>query len=74
MTLSLGDGMRPGCLSDARQGADTRLILLARLQNALMTKCQVMIEAPYYAVKPDSDEYADSEKLCNNAPFIFWKL
>jgi len=72
LTLSLGDGMRPGCLSDATDRAQVQeLITLGELaKRAYEKNVQVMIEGPGHV--PISDIPANmrlQKKLCNNAPF-----
>ena len=72
VTLSLGDGMRPGCLADATDRAQvTELITLGELQQrALDAGVQAMIEGPGHI---PLDEVAENirlqKELCHGAPF-----
>jgi len=72
MTISLGDGMRPGCLADATDRAQVQeTILLGELAKKAHTAgVQVMIEGPGHM--PLNQIAANMElqkRLCNNAPF-----
>ncbi len=72
LVLSLGDGMRPGCLSDATDRAQIQeLITLGELAKRAYDKnVQVMIEGPGHV--PITDIAVNmklQKKLCNNAPF-----
>jgi phosphomethylpyrimidine synthase len=72
MTLSLGDGMRPGCLADATDRAQVQeTIILGELaKKAREAGVQVMIEGPGHM--PLNQIAANMElqkRLCNNAPF-----
>jgi phosphomethylpyrimidine synthase len=72
MTLSLGDAMRPGCLSDATDRAQIHeLLILGELaKRAYDRNVQVMIEGPGHM--PINQIVANMQlqkKLCNNAPF-----
>ncbi len=72
MTLSLGDGLRPGCLADATdRGQIQELITLGELfQRALEKDVQVMIEGPGHV--PINQIVANMQiqkRLCNDAPF-----
>ena len=72
VVLSLGDGMRPGCLNDATDRAQIQeLITLGELAKRAYDKnVQVMIEGPGHV--PIMDIAANmklQKKLCNNAPF-----
>jgi phosphomethylpyrimidine synthase len=72
MTLSLGDGMRPGCLADANDRAQFQeLITLGELQAyAFSEGVQVMIEGPGHVPLDMIDENVRLEKeLCHGAPF-----
>ena len=72
VVLSLGDGLRPGCLHDATDRAQiTELITLGELQNkALEEGVQVMIEGPGHVPLNQVEENIKLEKsLCNGAPF-----
>jgi phosphomethylpyrimidine synthase len=72
MTLSLGDGYRPGCLADATDRAQVQeTIILGELaKRAVDAGAQVMIEGPGHM---PLDQIAMNMKLqkqlCNNAPF-----
>ncbi len=72
MTLSLGDGYRPGCLADATDRAQVQeTIILGELgKRATDAGVQVMIEGPGHM---PLDQIATNMKLqkqlCNNAPF-----
>ncbi len=72
MTLSLGDGFRPGCLADATDRAQIHeLILLGELtQRAQEAGVQVMIEGPGHV--PLHQVQANillQKRLCHGAPF-----
>ena len=72
MTLSLGDGLRPGCIADATdRGQLSELILLGELQSrALSAGVQVMIEGPGHV--PMDQVQANiliQKRLCHGAPF-----
>jgi len=72
LTLSLGDGLRPGCLADSTDRAQIQeLILLGELaKRAWEQDVQVMIEGPGHL--PFSEIKANillEKKLCHNAPF-----
>jgi len=72
MTLSLGDGFRPGCLADATDRAQIHeLILLGELtQRAQAAGVQVMIEGPGHV--PLNQIQANillQKRLCHGAPF-----
>jgi len=72
MTLSLGDGMRPGCLSDATDRAQIEeLITLGELAKRAYDKnVQVMIEGPgHVPLNQIATNMQIQKKLCNNAPF-----
>ncbi len=72
VTLSLGDGMRPGCAADATDRAQlTELITLGGLvDRAWRRGVQVMVEGPGHV---PFDQIASNMKLekrlCHNAPF-----
>jgi phosphomethylpyrimidine synthase len=72
MTLSLGDGLRPGCLADATDRAQIHeLMILGQLtKRAWMKDVQVMIEGPGH-VPLDQIEanVLLQKKLCHEAPF-----
>ncbi len=72
MTLSLGDGLRPGCLADATdRGQIQELITLGELsQRALEKGVQVMIEGPGHVPINEIETNIKLQKsLCNEAPF-----
>jgi phosphomethylpyrimidine synthase len=72
MVLSLGDGLRPGCLADATdRGQVQELILLGELtQRARERGVQVMIEGPGHVPIQEIRENVILEKsLCRGAPF-----
>lgn len=72
VTISLGDGMRPGCIADATDRAQlTELITLGELvARAWARGVQVMVEGPGHV---PFDQIAANMKLekrlCHNAPF-----
>ncbi len=72
MVLSLGDGLRPGCLADATdRGQIQELILLGELARKARDRgVQVMIEGPGHVPLQDIIENIRMQKsLCNGAPF-----
>jgi len=72
MVLSLGDGLRPGCLADATdRGQVEELIILGELtQKAREAGVQVMIEGPGHVPINDIGANILLEKnLCQGAPF-----
>ena len=72
MTLSLGDGFRPGCLADATDRAQIHeLILLGELtQRAQEAGVQVMIEGPGHVPLHQIEANVLLQKrLCHGAPF-----
>ncbi len=72
VTLSLGDGLRPGCLSDATdRGQIYELITLGELTNiAWENGVQVMIEGPGHVPIDEIEMNIKLEKsLCHGAPF-----
>jgi phosphomethylpyrimidine synthase len=72
MTISLGDGMRPGCLADATDRAQIHeLITLGELARRAYDKnVQVMIEGPgHVPINQIVMNMQIQKKLCNNAPF-----
>jgi phosphomethylpyrimidine synthase len=72
VTLSLGDGMRPGSLSDATDRAQIdELITLGELaKRALGAGVQVMIEGPGHVPLDQIETNIRLQKsLCNGAPF-----
>ncbi len=72
VTLSLGDGLRPGCLKDATdRGQIYELITLGELtQIAWENGVQVMIEGPGHVPIDEIEMNIKLEKsLCHGAPF-----
>ncbi|MBN1894717.1 phosphomethylpyrimidine synthase ThiC [bacterium] len=72
VTLSLGDGMRPGCLADATDRAQIQeLILLGELtQRAWERDVQVLIEGPgHVPLNQIGTNIQLQKKICSNAPF-----
>ena len=72
MTLSLGDGFRPGCLADATDRAQIHeLILLGELtQRAQEAGVQVMIEGPgHVPLNQIQTNIHLQKRLCHGAPF-----
>jgi phosphomethylpyrimidine synthase len=72
LTLSLGDGLRPGCLADATDRAQVHeLMTLGELtERAWARNVQVMIEGPGHV--PLNQIRANillQKQLCKNAPF-----
>jgi len=72
VTLSLGDGLRPGCLRDATDAAQIQeLIILGELtKRCWQAEVQVMIEGPGHV--PLNEVVANMQlekKLCHGAPF-----
>jgi len=72
MTLSLGDGFRPGCLADATDRAQIQeLIILGELtQRAQDFGVQVMIEGPgHMPLNQIEANILLQKRLCHGAPF-----
>ncbi|MBC8200151.1 MAG: phosphomethylpyrimidine synthase ThiC [Desulfobacterales bacterium] len=72
MVLSLGDGLRPGCIADATdRGQMEELILLGELtKRAKDYGVQVMIEGPGHVPIKEIQTNIELEKsLCHGAPF-----
>jgi len=72
MTLSLGDGMRPGCLADATDRAQIEeLITLGELRDrAHEAGVQVMIEGPgHVPINQVETNMKIQKALCKGAPF-----
>jgi len=72
VTLSLGDGMRPGCLADATDRAQIEeLITLGELvQRAQEAGVQVMVEGPGHVPLNQIETNIKIQKaLCKGAPF-----
>ncbi|MDF2547524.1 MAG: phosphomethylpyrimidine synthase [Anaerosolibacter sp.] len=72
VTLSLGDGLRPGCIEDASDAPQIReLIILGELvKRARAAGVQVMVEGPGHVPLDQIQANMKIEKtLCHNAPF-----
>ena len=72
VTLSLGDGMRPGCLADATDRAQLEeLIILGELvDEARRAGVQVMVEGPGHVPLPQIEANVKLQKrLCHGVPF-----
>lgn len=72
MVLSLGDGLRPGCLADATdRGQVQELIILGELTRLARDKgVQVMIEGPgHVPLNEITSNIILQKSLCNGAPF-----
>jgi len=72
VTLSLGDGMRPGCLADATDRAQVEeLLTLGELVNrAQQAGVQVMVEGPGHLPLNQIEANVRLEKaVCKGAPF-----
>ena len=72
MTLSLGDGLRPGSIADATDRAQVEeLIILGELcKEAIKNNVQVMIEGPgHVPINLIEANIVLQKKLCNEAPF-----
>ncbi|MBF0187367.1 MAG: phosphomethylpyrimidine synthase ThiC [Magnetococcales bacterium] len=72
VTLSLGDGMRPGCLHDASDDAQfAELMVLGELtRKAWEQDVQVMIEGPGHVPLDQIEMNMDKEReVCMEAPF-----
>ena len=72
MTLSLGDGLRPGSIADATDRAQVEeLIILGELFKEAHTQgVQVMIEGPgHIPINLIETNMVMQKKLCHNAPF-----
>ena len=72
ITLSLGDGMRPGCLADATDRAQMEeLLTLGELVNrARQAGVQVMVEGPGHLPLNQIEPNVRLEKaICKGAPF-----
>jgi phosphomethylpyrimidine synthase len=72
MTLSLGDGLRPGCTADATDRAQVQeLLILGELcAEATRQGVQVMIEGPgHVPLNQIETNIVMEKKLCNEAPF-----
>lgn len=72
VTLSLGDGLRPGCIEDASDGPQiAELIILGNLvQRARQAGVQVMVEGPgHVPMNQIQANVVMAKTLCHNAPF-----
>lgn len=72
VTLSLGDGLRPGCLEDATDSAQIQeLIILGELvKRAREAGVQAMVEGPGHVPIDQIEANVKLQKqLCHNAPF-----
>lgn len=72
ITLSLGDGLRPGCLHDATDAAQVQeLIHLGELtKRAWEARVQVIIEGPgHVPINEVVSNMQLEKKLCHGAPF-----
>lgn len=72
VTLSLGDGLRPGCLADATDRAqiDELLILGELTQEAWKRGIQVMIEGPgHVPIHQIGMNIELQKRICHEAPF-----
>ncbi|MFN2343109.1 MAG: phosphomethylpyrimidine synthase ThiC, partial [Desulfonatronovibrio sp.] len=72
VTLSLGDGFRPGCIADAMDPAQIEeLMILAQLsKRAQLRGVQTMIEGPgHVPLGQIKAQIMLQKRLCNNAPF-----
>lgn len=72
VTISLGDGLRPGCIADATDRAQiTELITLGDLVDRARKKgVQVMVEGPGHVPYDQIEANMKLEKkICRNAPF-----
>lgn len=72
LTLSLGDGLRPGCLADAGDAAQIEeLIVLGELvERSRQAGVQVMVEGPGHVPLDQVRAQVELEKtICRGAPF-----
>jgi phosphomethylpyrimidine synthase len=72
LTLSLGDGLRPGCLADATdRGQVQELIILGELaERAWRKEVQVMVEGPgHVPLHQIATNVQLQKQLCHGAPF-----
>ena len=72
VTLSLGDGMRPGCLADATDRAQIEELLIAGelVQRAQQAGVQVMVEGPGHLPLNQIETNVHLQKaICKGAPF-----
>jgi phosphomethylpyrimidine synthase len=71
-TISLGDGLRPGCLHDASDEAQMGELLVSAelVKRARERKVQVMVEGPGHVPLDQIEANVRMEKaLCDGAPF-----
>ncbi len=71
-TISLGDGLRPGCLHDASDGAQMGELLVSAelVKRARERNVQVMVEGPGHLPLDQVEANVKMEKaLCDGAPF-----
>jgi phosphomethylpyrimidine synthase len=72
VTLSLGDGLRPGSISDAEDRAQlAELITLGELvEKARKAGVQVMVEGPgHVPLSRIASDMKQQQRLCNGAPY-----
>jgi phosphomethylpyrimidine synthase len=72
VTLSLGDGMRPGCLADASDQAQFEELLVAGelVERARQAGVQVMVEGPGHLPLDQIEANVKIQKsVCKGAPF-----
>ncbi len=72
VTLSLGDGMRPGCLADAtdRPQIEELLVIGELVERAWQAGVQVMVEGPGHLPLNHIEANVQLEKsICKGAPF-----
>ncbi len=72
VTLSLGDGLRPGCLADATDGLQVQeLLILGELADRARARgVQVMIEGPGHVPLHQIQANVELQKsICKGAPF-----
>jgi len=72
VTLSLGDGMRPGCLADATDRAQIEELLIAGelVERAWQAGVQVMVEGPGHLPLNQIEANVRLQKsICRGAPF-----
>jgi phosphomethylpyrimidine synthase len=72
MTLSLGDGLRPGCIADATdRGQIEELVILGELcATALENDVQVMIEGPDMSHQPDEAKWYFEKAVQRGAFYV----
>ncbi len=72
VTLSLGDGMRPGCIADATDRAQVEelLVIGELVERAWQAGVQVMVEGPGHVPLNQIEANVKLEKsICKGAPF-----